>query len=158
MTRKVFQLEYAAPCLRPSCIPQGRAKGTKAVGLRYERAVGEAVRSKPYIILGPWFEFRDANGWGCCQPDFIIERPERGDFVVMECKLTENEAAYKQLNGLYLPVVAMAYLGATCGAIVTRHLTRNTRPDRIFDSFDEMLAAASPPGIPIWHYLGRGSA
>lgn len=104
---------------RPKCIPHGRAWGAKAAGLRYQRAFGKAIGRS--ALDGPWFQFRDLNGNGFCQPDFVINLPSVA--VILECKYTWTPEAFAQIELLYLPVVAEALKKPTFGFQVCKRLT-----------------------------------
>lgn len=102
---------------RPSVIPVGRPRGSKAAGLRYEHAFGAAL---PQLKHGPWFSFQDNAGFGYCQPDFLLERAN--SVVLFECKLSLVAEAFEQLFGLYKPVVERALGKEAFGIVVTKHL------------------------------------
>lgn len=145
---------------RPKCIPMGRLRGTKAAGMRFQRAVGAALEAKlgHDILLGPWFEYIDCGVRRYCQPDFIILRLLHAYLVVIEAKLTWNFEAYEQLRRLYVPVVRQFYNLPVYSMLAVRNLTRETPKSAIFSDFDKALAATAPQVCPTWHYLGRGSA
>jgi hypothetical protein len=91
---------------RPPFIPQPRRLvGTKAKGLSFERKVGKVLRDAFGLEVhsGAWFEFRDRNGVGCCQPDHFVlfERV----VLLVECKLSERDEAWGQMHKLYKPVL-----------------------------------------------------
>ena len=105
MTRRIKGLKWARELeQRPRAIPQGRARGLKALGTRYEKALAQAL---PEALNGRWFEFEDLNGHGYCQVDFIL-RGASGRLALLECKHTWVEEAWQQLEGLYVPVVEAA--------------------------------------------------
>lgn len=103
---------------RPKCIPHGRARGAKAAGLRYQRAFGKAIGRS--ALDGPWFAFRDLNGNGFCQPDFVINLPSIA--VVLECKYTWTPEAFAQIELLYKPVLEMALEKPVFGFQVCKRL------------------------------------
>lgn len=103
---------------RPKCIPRGRARGAKAAGLRYQRAFGKAIGRS--ALDGPWFSFRDREGHGYCQPDFVINLPSVA--VVLECKYTWTPEAFAQIELLYLPVLELALGKPTFGFQVCKRL------------------------------------
>lgn len=156
--RQVVRLQWAKPCERPSVLPKRKVdyRNPKAVGLRFERKVGLAIKE---LRLGPtlqgqWFEFTDANGHGYCQPDVIVELPDMD--VIFECKLTDVEEAQSQLEGLYVPVVSRAFRRPARGVIVARYLTCLRSPDRVVDSVQAALGADPAWLCPILHWIGRG--
>jgi len=153
--RKVDRLQWARPCSRPNVLPRRKVdyRNLKAVGLRFERAVGVAVRSLRIgtVLCGQWFEFFDANGHGYCQPDILIIR--RDDVIVLECKLTEVEEAEAQLEDLYVHIVRRVYALPVKGVIVVRHLSRTTSTASVCDSLNDALRMDP---WPILHWIGRG--
>lgn len=131
-----------------------RARGTKALGHKFERQVGERLKLQGYSpLLGQWFRFRDANGTGFCQPDIMLDLGSC--IAVLECKLTDTDGARTQLELLYRPVVSMAFERPVRLITVTRHLTRETKVDGIVTSLKAALAI--PAGcIPTLHWMGVG--
>lgn len=155
MPRVVDRLQWARPCERPSVLPRRRVnyRNIQAVGLRYEKAVGSAVRDLKWgkVLCGQWFEFCDVHGHGYCQTDVLIVR--QFDVIVLECKLTEVLDARIQLKHLYLPVVEKVFDRLARGVVVARHLTRTTETDRVFDNLPAALIAGHCATL---HWIGRG--
>lgn len=151
MHRIIQDLRVAVPCVRrPSYIPQARnATGSKAQGLAYEKKVGRWVRRQwPWLTSGQWFEFRDANGKGCCQVDHYLVLPDR--VLALECKLTQTEIAESQIQRLYAPVLQAVYEKPVVGVQVCKHLACND--PRLITELNK--AMASPMGdYFIWHCL-----
>jgi hypothetical protein len=143
--REIVGLVWAKPCQRPKGIPRSRPRGTKALGLSYERRVAKAL---PGAISGQWFEYFDANGPGYCQMDLVLK--DRGQVWVVEVKLTDIFQGKNQLNKLYLPI-ARAIWGSARGAVVVRHLSKALASDLIFENFDQAQGFAA---IPVIHWLG----
>lgn len=149
---------------RPPCIPIGRPRGVKAAGIRYQKAF-EAALLKEFPASGvdpsPWFEYRDANGRGYCQPDAIIYNMDGDFYTILECKLTDYASARRQIDELYLPVVEK-WSGAPVGRLVVlRNVTSvDTGPQNIFEDFRLALAAANKRRNyaypPVFHWLGKG--
>ena len=148
-TRAISGLRWARPIDRPNIIPVGRPRGAKAAGLRYERALAEAL---PSALHGQWFEFEDANGHGYCQTDFILSFLPRY-VVVLECKYIVTTEAVQQLLHLYLPIAREVY-GMARGVIVAKKLVpgfcRNA-----FGDLESAISAADVMATPVWHWLGR---
>ena len=149
--RKVSGLLSASPIARPKCIPRSRPRGVRALGLRFERALARAL---PTATHGQWWEYEDSDGHGYCQTDILL--PWDGGFAILECKLTDTEAAREQLEELYLPVVRKALRKPVTGIIVTRHLTRTSDLSKVHDSLGLALIA-SRTRIPVFHWLGVGA-
>lgn len=151
--RVIEGLAWARPLpARPSVIPGAkRLRGTKALGIRFEKTVSKALG--PLAHHGQWFEFWDKNGRGFCQPDIVFSC--QGNVYVLEVKLTDIEKASAQLTELYLPVVSMALGTPARGIIVTKYLTRTTPKNLIADCLKSAIAQTQKT-IPILHYIGTG--
>jgi hypothetical protein len=96
--------------------------------------------------MGIWFEFEDANGWGCCQVDGLVPGQRLG---VLEIKYTWTVQAFEELELLYLPVVQRALGQPVWGIQVCKVLT--PLADRVCGSLGEAQNAA---WRPTWHCLG----
>jgi hypothetical protein len=151
MAKRVVEgLKWAREVAKPSGIPIGRPRGTKAFGIRYEKAVGAEL---PTFVRGQWFEFEDANGRGFCQTDFI--RVQRDRVVVLELKHTWVEEGQEELEGLYLPVVQAAFDRKAVGIVVCRRLVPNMPNVIISGGLDEAIRLAEGNGkATVWHCLG----
>ena len=150
MSRRLSGLLWARAAPRPSFIPKSRPRGAKAQGLRYERALAQAL---PQAIHGPWFEFCDRNGKGWCQPDLVLK--QEGRIYVLECKFTDTPAARVQLQQLYIPILGQVF-GLPVGGIVVCHtLTPESGQYIITDSLPAALLAARGGALPILHWLGH---
>lgn len=149
-----MKITYAAPCLKPKFIPAPRRlRGTKRLGIAYERALAKAI---PAATHGQWFEYRHADEPSWCQIDLLLESARR--VVVIEAKLTDLAAARQQLDELYLPVLRVAFPEKSVrGVIALRHVTNVPEGVEIWDKFSEALWAARETGsAPIFHWLGKG--
>jgi len=146
--RIVSGLKSAVPIDRPKCIPRSRPRGVRSLGLRFERQLAAAL---PEANHGQWFEYEDDNGKGYCQTDLIISFEDH--LAVLECKLSNVESAYRQLNELYLPVVRRAYGRRVAGIVVTRHVTQVKRKNDICESL-KLALRFSRTSIPVFHYIG----
>lgn len=152
MTRQIRGLKWArALDVRPKTIPIGRPRGAKAAGIRYERELGMYLGE--FWIHGPWFEFEDVNGAGYCQPDFI--RMSNAGIDVLECKYTWTMEAYKQLEGLYCPVLGMIYHLPIRAVQVCKNLIPESALNSGIDSNLE-AALSSNTILRSWHWLGTG--
>ena len=152
MKRHVVGLKWAARLTgRPGCISVGRARGIKALGVRYEKAFekwigpGEATR-------GVWFEFEDKNGHGYCQVDFLIRG--EGEVFVLELKHTWNEGAHVELEKLYLPIVSLAMKAPAFGLVVAKRLTPESRRVKVVAGLEEGKAQARSARRVVFHWLG----
>lgn len=154
-SRTIIGLEWARQLPdRPTNIPKSRPRGTKADGLRYERALAKALLVHGFQH-GLWFEFKDLNGYGYCSPDLI--RVDRDCVIVIEAKLTDGLAARHQLKNLYIPVLGMVFQKPVAPVVALRHVTYEVTSE-LHDSITEALATVCtrqwPPSV--LHWLGRG--
>lgn len=96
----------------PSFIRNHKRVGRRAEGERYERRVHQEFYTRyPGYLASPWFRFVDQEGEKWCQPDGLLINPWRGHVVIVEAKYQHTELAYKQLFGVYLPVVSVLFGG-----------------------------------------------
>lgn len=159
MSRVIRSLQFAQLCPRPNGIPETKSsrkrKKCRVAGLKYEEALAHAL---PFAEHGQWFYFRDLNGPGHCQSDFILRVLDQ--LVILETKLADAEAAREQLRYLYEPVIESALGQRPVGIAVLRHLTQLrgiTGPYMIHETLREaILGAAGQPGLlAIWHWRER---
>lgn len=137
---------------RPSCIPQGRPRGAKAQGLRYERALAAML---PAARHGQWFEFEDLGGRGYCQVDLLLDRPE-GGLLILEAKYTWTFEGHQQIEGLYVPVVERAWGMRAKGVVVAKRLVPGVvGVAKVVGTLEEASAWAS--GRVVLHWLGKGA-
>ena len=155
MTRHIHKASLCTARLieRPTCIPKSRPRGTRAVGLRYERSLGKCL---PLAEHGPWFEFVDKNGAGWCQPDYILSFRPRF-MVVLECKLSWTFDAIEQLDDLYRPVVEKAFGIPSIGVVVTKNLANFPGYWKVRPTLEAAIQAARADQISVWHWLGTPS-
>lgn len=151
MTREVQDLRFVRLLReRPSCIPQGRPRGAKATGVRYE----DALAKLPGFVgasHGVWLEFDDAKGHGFAQVDFLFRG--LGVPVVAEAKLTWTPAAYVQLRKLYFPLLQRLYWRQVVGIVVCQNLTRETPHRDVCGSLAEAMQRVDrdPTCVPVLH-------
>src|SRR5258705_333467 len=121
--RVIAGLLSASPCTRPNNLPVARLRGTKRMGMKYERDFAKAIQQKypSATLAGQWFHFRDSNGPGYCQTDILIKL--HSECILFECKLTDCEKGRSQLSRLYRPVVERCWSLPTRCMVVARHLS-----------------------------------
>jgi hypothetical protein len=121
MAHQITNLTWAARATSPWPKPRGR-RGTKALGLRYERSVAKALGTK--VEHNPWFQFRDGTHQGYCSPDLLLEDFPKNMALVLEVKLTNWRSAWDQLELLYLPVLTLALgVRTVIPVVVVKHLS-----------------------------------
>lgn len=152
--RVIAGLLSAAPCTRPGNLPVARLRGTKRMGIKYERDFAKAIKMAypTATISGQWFRFVDNNGSGYCQPDILVKLST--ECLIFECKLTDCEKGRSQLSRLYRPVVEFCWGLPTRGIVVTRHLSKETRVEHVTDILAAALAT-SRHLIPTLHWRER---
>lgn len=86
-----------------------KASAAQKAGLAYERRVArELEREYGYRFQRePCYEYETKGGRGRCFPDALLCFGDR--LVVIEVKLSHCLGAWKQLRGLYQPVVSVAH-------------------------------------------------
>lgn len=152
-SRRVKDVTYAAPCLRPAWLPKAKAgRGAKALGLRYENLLAKALKGR--ATHGQWFHFIADGEPGWCQPDLLVVGQKQ--ILVLEVKLTYTPAAVSQLEDLYLPVVSKAYDRPARGIIVAKNLTPEAPAD-VYETIADAIALAPRSGLGLVHWLGRGA-
>ena len=148
MKRQIVGLKWARRLeKKPAGIPTGRARGVKAYGVRYERALAKALGA--CAAQGVWFEFEDLNGPGVCQADFLI-RGSNDVWAVLEAKYSWTQAGHVELERLYCPVVTAA-LGPCKGVLVCRNLLPEARGIPTFASLVEAVESDRPRVVFHWH-------
>ena len=151
MHRKVKNVVWARECDWPKCIPRTRrARGTKARGLAYERALAKKLG---IALHGQWFSFFADGEYGYCQPDFLLI--EDRAITVIECKLTNVEQATEQLLDLYFPVLRAAYARPVRGIIAVRSVHRAPACAHIANNLRDALDV-SEKRVPVLHWIGSG--
>ena len=118
----------------PDIIPRSRSRGVKALGHRYEKAVAKQLGTD--AKQGVWWAYRDANGPGLCQTDFIIIGEVWA--VILECKHTWTFEGMEQLQDLYIPVVERALDKRAIGIQICKHLTHEA-----YDVFNDLESAVN---------------
>lgn len=118
---------------------KSRARGVKALGVRYESSVLKAL-SGHKAVGGKWFEFWDKNGHGWCQPDIIIPGSKR--VLVLEAKHSWVAEGHTQIDRLYRPVVESALGKEVVGIVVCKYLREMPKETVVCSSLREALAKA----------------
>lgn len=122
-----------------------RPRGSKAAGLRYERKVrDELLRRKYDFAYGPWIHFRDRNGTGAAQPDFVVYVDSEKWFL-LESKLTQTPTAFSQLFRLYIPLLQFLHPEVTIIPVQVCKVLRGMQP--VVEDFTE-----ATPG-DTWHWI-----
>lgn len=150
MSRRVKNLAWAFLSPKPLFQPK-RLRGARARGLAYERKVGRHLEQllaqgqlHGRLFSGQWLYFEDDGGPGHAQPDHFIVRPD--SVLLLECKLTQTDLAWEQVEGLYSPLLKHLFNLPVVGVQVCRNLRRA----------DSSLVH-SPAGLrhgSTWHWIG----
>lgn len=154
MTRRLEGLQSATPCSRPPTIPQGRARGAKAAGLRYEKDLLKTLKIAfplSAISYGQWFSFTDTNGPGYCQPDILL--PLRQSLVILEAKYSWVPEAHLQIERLYRPICQFVFQRLILGVVVTRRVTPGMGRVCVTSSIEEAVLRASEGYQTVLHWL-----
>ena len=139
-------LDFARYSKNPFGAKPKRSRGAKAAGLRYERMVGkELARRRLDFAQGPWIQFKDNNGIGFAQPDFIVYS-SLDLWIVLEAKLSQTPAAFEQLLRLYIPLLRKLHPNVELVPVqVCRNLKRKDK--LIVDDLRKVKSGST------WHWL-----
>lgn len=121
-------------------------RGTKALGLQYERTCARAFPSAEH---GAWFRFQDTIRQGYCSPDLLLIQGNTA--LVVECKLTNWLEAWDQLHQLYIPVVGLALGVMVLPVVLVKHVSPGVV---ITHSLREAIVRRMER--PVLHWLGHG--
>lgn len=149
MKRQIRGLKWVQRVAPPPWAHTDRPKGAKAAGLRYEKALAEAI---PWAKHAPWFKFCDAGGVGWANPDFLWVR--QAEIFVFEAKLTDCPEAYDEIATLYAPILAFWGQKPVRGVVVCKNLTPKTDKMGLTGDLSTALAMARR-SISTLHWLGR---
>lgn len=129
---------------RPHYIPLARLRGVKAKGITFEKRVGKVLRGLfDDVRSGTWFEYHTQTRSGvCCMDHFVLLRDR---IILVECKLSEKDTAWKQM-ALYAPLLAAHYQLPVARVQAARHLRTGRR---LIDD----VALAKPDAEHLWHVL-----
>lgn len=132
---------------RPRYIPPvRRLRGTKALGISYEKKVGVYLsRLFPDLHSGQWFEFHEDGKPGCCQMDHFVVFPSQ--VLLVECKLKERASAWDQI-ARYRRVLGVYFSRPVTGVQACKILSSGRRP-----ILDIRKALTRPGGDFLWHHL-----
>lgn len=141
MHRWIRGLQEVELCERPAAFgaKAARAKGAKALGLRFQRIV---EKSLPHALHGQWLRFRDNNGPGHAQPDILFATTEM--LCLVECKLTDTSEADSQMTHLYRPLLATLWAGPIHQIVVVKYLSPLTERSRVVSSWSAALTHPAP--------------
>jgi hypothetical protein len=150
--RHIYGLKWARELSDwPLGIPRNRPRGQKALGRRYEVAVGKQLGKQ--AIGGKWWEYKDLNGTGLCQTDYMLVG--KTWIVVLECKHTWTDEGLEQLQFLYIPVVEAVKKMPVLGVQVCKNLTPGA-VGPVFNDLAEAIKDAKNGGLVTLHWSGIG--
>ncbi len=152
--RLTSEPEWAHECEAPSWASRSpRLRGTKALGLSYERRLARALPQG--TLHGQWFIYRADGKVGYCQPDFLLRG--KSELAVLEAKLTDIEAAWEQLQQLYRPVLEKCYDRRAYCIVVSRSLARCPQNAEVCETLKEAIVATRLVKTPVvLHWIGTG--
>lgn len=106
---------------KPAYIPKARLRGTKALGLTFERKVGLVLgRLFSEVHSGVWFEYQTLDKVAVCQPDHFAVLSDK--IILVECKLSEKIEAWVKMRELYAPILEQHYARPVARVQAARHL------------------------------------
>lgn len=105
---------------RANEVPYAGARSRKSpaqkAGLAYQKRIGKFLQPNPSIgcswivDAGSWFAFTDSSSSRhYCQPDFLLLDTKNATCIIVEVKIRWTDAAWWQLERLYLPVLRRVY-------------------------------------------------
>lgn len=148
-SKLIGEVRWAEVVPRPSFIPKGRPRGSKAAGLAFERL---AIRSIAGCAAGLWFRYADQRGVAYCAPDGVLQVP--WGTIVVEVKYTDTPQAYSQVDG-YRRVVRSITGGKVGSIVLCKRLTPH-RHGLVVDNLRQAITAAFATNtIPTLHWLGH---
>jgi hypothetical protein len=145
--RRIIGLKTAARLLT-SPFPKSHLTERQKKGLAFEKKVVARLEElwPGRVLHGPWFEFEDANGHGYCQADVLVNR---GDWLmIVEAKLTQQEKAWLQLEGLYMPVVELLWPGVPLARVQATGFLNGYAGAQLVSSPEKVV-----PGDTRWLWL-----
>lgn len=101
---------------RANEVPYAGARSRKSpaqkAGLAYQKRIGKFLLSPSNWVVdsGPWFAFTDSSSSRhYCQPDFLLLDQGNATCIIVEVKIRWTDAAWWQLERLYVPVLQRVY-------------------------------------------------
>jgi hypothetical protein len=111
-----------------------RLRGSNAQGIAFQNKLGLFLEQKireghlvGKLYSDLWLMFEDRNGSGYAQPDHFILQKEQ--IILLECKLSQNSVAWKQIEGLYKPLLSHIFQRPVIGIQAFKRM-RYDEPDR----------------------------
>ncbi len=115
---------FAPPAAGP-CRVSSRQKLSPAqrAGLAFQRKLSRALPfAEAAVRPSAWLAFRDRHGAGLAQPDVFVQPLPDGSVLLLEAKLKLSPIAVaealRQVEGLYLPLLAALFPAAAQRAVV----------------------------------------
>ena len=125
--------------LRKSPWPPAKLSGFAKQGKAFEKAIAQAL---PSAMHNPWFQFKDANGPGCCSPDILLPIPQ--GILCIEVKLTYCEEAQRQLSLLYLPILRKFFARPVAGLVIVKSLGQGYAGPKPIHSLSQVFGGSAP--------------
>lgn len=134
-----------------------KLKGRAALGISYQNKALDQL--EPLSRFGtfrrePWFKYRDTYGIHWCQPDGLLELPDRVITIEVKLSLRRLETALVQLNKLYKPTVEMLFQKPAVPLVIFKHWLGEAEIELVDDPeelvYKTLSSIRQPHG---WHYL-----
>lgn len=119
--------------------------------MRYEKRFGKYLSRLGFAPRTDWFSFVDRNGKGFAHPDYFLVYPQVT--VVFECKLTQTDTAFVQINGLYRPILDYVFKRPVVGIQVCHNLRAVPAEGIIEDPFSA-ISSGDPTRTWTMHWIG----
>ena len=135
--------------------PSPKLTGRAAEGMRFQKKVSTRLTSLSdhgAFYDSPWFSYIDTYGRHWCQPDIVVDLPNR--VVVVEAKLSLRrlETGLVQLTKLYRPTMEKFFGKPAVLVLAFKHFLGQIDLDLI-DEPEELLTQPSSARPLGWHYL-----
>jgi hypothetical protein len=107
------------------------------------------TEGKGILKKGQWIHFRDSNGNGFAQPDFVLQYDDLT--IILDAKLTHTPLARPQLEKLYKPLISSLLPENPVICIEVCHNAASVPTDEWIRGLDEIYEKDLP--FYIWHWL-----
>ena len=134
-----------------SPLQRGKESESGRIGRLYELQVYEELKrilpSTVSISHGQWFCYRDKNGKGIAQLDFLLM--EVNQTYIIEAKVTQTQDAEEQLKWLYRPLVEFLTKISVLLINVCKNMVEVPDKEKLIT---HPLSAQDDGAIYLWHF------